>query len=881
MTEDSSIQNYAIDLCRAPAAWSIASAAHHKMGEVWAARNLHELLWIDTRGPIDVMTALVEAGILPEPTVGLNDLDCRWVEECDWLVRCTFPVPELYCGTDSVLVLDQVDCWADVWLNGHLLGQCTNQFRTFEFAAGTHLNPMRNELVVHIRSPKLISAALERTHGKLPSGFDTGRVYARRCQCSTGWDWAARLNTCGVYGAPRIEQRPAVRLRHPNVVVQSLQPEAVHGGCAKEARISLSVALAAGEFSQGRLSVLVRDAQGTTVGAAETTLEVPRGTATHEFHMTLANPRVWWPVGYGEQPLYTADFTWTPAWPDALHRAVGCETRFGVRTVSLGQKPDAHGTAFLFHVNGLPVFCRGANWIPADMLPGRVTPARVRKLILAAASANMNCLRVWGGGVYESDYFYDLCDEYGLLVWQDFMFACAAYPMHAEFVAEVEAEAEEQICRLRNHPSIILWCGNNENEWLHQLGELRQGTEPRIHGERLWSHHLAKVAKRWDPSRPYHQSSPFGSNGQDYNDMRSGDRHNWECWAWWRSPDAYLTDFSRFVSEFGFQGFPLLRDIGLFAPGALSATDPALQHHQKMILGHERLARYAAEIFPLAAQFEDWVDLTQRLQGEILRRAVEHWRRLKFHCGGTLIWQLNDAWSAISWSLIDYYGMAKPALAQARRFFAPVLVTLHLTEDGREVMAFPANALAGLEQHESKPSAGPAGDAARDQVLTLRLRREVHLTVLNDLPAPISGNLTLLVRDGSLGVRRRLSESVVVPPLGKSAPITYNLASLGIQDIRSESLHAVLDLSADSAALVQALENPLCRAVAADMDTQQSSWSAPPSMVDFDAGLSADLTLVELRYFKWPAGLRLFGEHRPQWYDASLAAGAETLVTIE
>jgi beta-mannosidase len=813
--------------------------------------------------PTDVLSHLVATQLIPDPFVERDDLKCRWVEDLDWAFRAQFELDATLAGAQHGLdlVLQDVDCWGEVFVNAKRVGAVGNAFREHRLPVDDAVTAGANEIIIYLRSAKCVNAALERVHGALPGGFDTARVHARRCQCLTGWDWAARLSSAGILSPPFIEAVDPFTLTAPFVYVRELPEVEPAAETAEFAVVVASVNCIAQRKAKGLIACeIVDETSGQTVASAEARVSLSSGRATTRVSLRLRNPGLWWPVGMGSRRFHTARFQFTGEDRAGIAVSAATDTRFAVRTATVRRKKDAAGESFVPVVNGVPVFCRGANWIPVSMLPAQIVDDDYRRLIAQSAAAGMNCLRVWGGGIYERDIFYDLCDRLGILVWQDFMFACAAYPVYGDFLREVELEAEYQIHRLRNHPSLLLWCGNNENEWLHQLGELRSGEEKKIIGEAIWSSLLSDKVDELDPSRVYYQSSPYGRDRADFNDQGSGDRHNWECWARWQNPAVYLADAGRFLSEFGFQGFPVRETVDRFAPAADAYYAADLVHHNRMVEGHERLARYAAGMLGSPASLTDWIDATQRMQAEILRRAVEHWRRAKFHTAGALIWQLNDAYTAISWSLIDFHGTPKPALDAARRFFAPSLLSVALMSGEREVGAFrPRWHEAGAPGSPSVEIAGtPAEDAA-----AWSPGDRLSFVWVNDTTHHLAGTLCCTTVNGTEDEAHSVRYPVRVPPNSTSAPVSIILDELKITDPASQWVRIVLEPDSPSAEALQADEDAL-RAEIAGVLAQCRDLPLP--RVGFASAHRLDLLLVEPRDFCWPEGLVLNGWPKPAWF---------------
>ena len=465
---------------------------------------------------------------------------------------------------------------------------------------------------------------------------------------------------------------------------------------ARPAAQPLSVAV---ELSRGETSVSVTLALG----------DAPTGTA----YLKLAQPDLWWTHDLGEPALYDLTLAlWAgDTFLDQRARKVG------IRTIALDQSPDTDELAarfFRFVLNGVPIFAKGANWIPTDSFVGAIPDAKYIRELTMARDAHMNMLRVWGGGLYEHDIFYDLCDRLGLLVWQDFMFACAAYPEHdADFAAEVEAEAAYQVRRLRNHPSLALWCGNNENQWLHDQRHPHHPEEP-VPGAVFYHQTLPDVVAALDGQVPYWPGSPYG--GDDYNSVLDGDRHNWNVWHGGvdrhfgdevltdRSPAGvsyvrYAEDLGRFISEFGMHAAPVLETLRRVIPAnELYQHSPAMDHHNKDNPKNKGDNLMIATT-GLPETLEDYIDLSMIAQAEGLKFGIEHFRRRKPHCSGTLFWQLNDCWPVLSWSVIDYYGFGKAGYYYARRAYAPVLASFKALPDGGLELWITNDTLADFTDH--------------------------------------------------------------------------------------------------------------------------------------------------------------------------------------
>jgi beta-mannosidase len=614
--------------------------------------------------PGTVHTDLMAVGKIPDPFFRMNENDVQWIDRLAWVYRRSFTVPESLLREQVIeLVADGLDTFVEIRINDHVVGTTANMFIAHQFVLTGILRPGGNTIEIVFDSPTLRCEALEQEHGRLQVALEPHRVYARKAQYSFGWDWGPKLTTSGIWRPIRIEAHSGPRLKDPFVRVLS--------ATAHEAELELEVTVDGWETPGLTLEGRITGAEG------QTTQQVTGGRVV--FHRRLVNPRLWWPNGYGAQRFYNAEMTLRKG-NDVLHTL---SVPFAVRTVRLVQEPDEEGRSFNIEVNGTRIFCKGADWIPADTFLSRVADDTYRRLLTLARDASMNMIRVWGGGVYEDSTFYDWCDRLGLMVWQDFMYACAEYPDYPGFLNEARREAGAAVKRLRNHPSIVLWCGNNECEWIFCSANPGKGPDE-MRGAAIFRDVLPAVVQEFDPTRPYWRSSPYGEgspNGQD-----NGNHHQWEVWSMWQDFPAYRQDRARFVSEFGFQAPPHRRTLEhVMLPADRGPQSQVMEHHNKQIEGTERLFRFLAAHYLVTGTWEDFLYTGQLLQAEALKCAVEHWRRRKFRTGGALFWQLNDCWPVTSWSVIDCDLRPKASYYAARRFFAPVLVSFAPTDTNVEV----------------------------------------------------------------------------------------------------------------------------------------------------------------------------------------------------
>lgn len=642
--------------------------------------------WIAAPVPGTVHEALLAAGRIPDPFYGRNELDVQWVGEADWLYRCAFTLGEAETAEPAQLCFDGLDTVATVWLNGAELLSSDNMFVPQRVAVTGLLRSGRNTLQICFRSALRHGQAIEQRHGRRATwNTDSSRVYVRKAQYHYGWDWGPCLITAGPWRAVRLELGAAriAQLHCPAEVAADLAA----------AELPVHVELDAGGASLAGLAVRLRllDPAGALVGEAT----LPAAPAvTHRF--VVSRPALWWPAGHGAQPRYrlVATLVGGEATPDERALALG------LRRLRLVQEPVAGepGTGFYFEVNNRPIFAGGANWIPADNLTPRIGRETYRRLLVAAVEANMSMLRVWGGGIYENEVFYELCDELGLLVWQDFMFACGIYPAHAEFLASVRAEAEIQVRRLRHHACLALWCGNNEDYQIAQSVHAYDHTQlPDANGafpaRVIYEQLLPEVCAALDPSRPYWPGSPYG--GADVFDGTVGDRHVWNVWHAYMAPYQHYAQFEgRFVSEFGMEAAPAPETLRpVLPPGEEWPQSRTMDHHNKSPDGPKRLAAYLAENLRAADQsLETYSYQTQLIQAEAVGHAFRVWRRRwhgpgRYAVGGALVWQLDDCWPVVSWALIDSALRPKAALYAVRRELAPLAVGLAAQDGGAAAWA--------------------------------------------------------------------------------------------------------------------------------------------------------------------------------------------------
>ena len=650
----------------------------------WEVRRVGEKGWFPATVPGVVHLDLLAAGRIPDPFVADNELQVQWVAEADWEYRRRFTVEPSLLAHDRVLLeCEGLDTLATVLVNGEEVGRGENMYLRCRFEVKEVLQEGHNRLLVRFASPvKYARRRLRRDPLLNPAHSIPGAPYVRKSPCQWGWDWGPKLPPTGIWRDIRLAGYTTARLEN----VHLRQEHHRNGTVTIRAKVTVdrwkAVPLRA------RLRVTAPDGEVLT-----DEVRIRSDRQVGHLMVNVARPRLWWPNGYGEQPLYRAEVELYEG-EELRDRE---EKRLGLRTLRLQRKKDYYGESFTFLVNGVPIFCKGANWIPADSFPPRVTSEHYRHLLGSAAAAHMNMLRVWGGGYYEDERFYDLCDELGILIWQDFMFSCSVYPGDEEFVENVRREVVDNIRRIRHHPCLALWCGNNELEWGWVEWGWSQGmTEKhRQDYDRMFHHLLPEIVAAEDPDTPYWPSSPSSNLPfQNPNAEERGDGHYWEVWHGRVPFTEYRKHYFRFQSEFGFQSLPPLETVAAFAEEKdWNMTSYILEHHQRHPAGNGLIIYYLTQNFRLPKDFPALCYLSQVLQAEAIRYGVEHWRRNRHRVSGTLYWQLNDCWPVVSWSSIDYFGRWKALHYAAKRFFAPVLlsaeekdvrVDLHLTNDRLE-----------------------------------------------------------------------------------------------------------------------------------------------------------------------------------------------------
>ena len=642
----------------------------------WEFSQAGTELWRPAQVPGTVHQDLINHKQLPDPFYGINEQKIQWVENEDWEYRTAFIVtPEQLKRDDAQLVFEGLDTYADVYLNGALLLKADNMFVGYTIPVKSQLRIGENLLHIYFHSPIRQTLPQYNSNGfNYPADNDHHdkhlSIFSRKAPYSYGWDWGIRMVTSGIWRPVTIRFYDAASISDYHIKQLALTDQLAN----------LSNELEINNILPRPLQAEVRintSFEGSAEKSISQAITLQPGINHVSIPSEVASPVRWMPNGWGKPALY--DFSAQIIVEDKV--VAEQSHRIGLRTVRLVNEKDKDGESFYFEVNGVPMFAKGANYIPQDALLTNVTTERYQTLFRDIREANMNVIRVWGGGTYEDDRFYDLADENGILVWQDFMFACTPYPSDPTFLKRVEAEACYNIRRLRNHASLAMWCGNNEILEALKYWGFNKNFPPEIYQEmfrgydKLFHQLLPAKVKELDADRFYIHSSPYFANWGRPESWGIGDSHNWEVWYGQKTFESLDTDLPRFMSEFGFQSFPEMKTISTFAaPEDYQIESEVMNAHQKSSIGNALICTYMERDYIIPEKFEDFVYVGLVLQGQGMRHGLEAHRRNRPYCMGTLYWQLNDSWPVVSWSSIDYYGNWKALHYQAKRAFAPILI---------------------------------------------------------------------------------------------------------------------------------------------------------------------------------------------------------------
>jgi len=612
-----------------------------------------------------VHTDLLRDGQLDDPFYRDNEKNQMWIGETDWVYQRQFTVDESLLAHDTVLLrCHGLDTLATITLNDVEIGKTDNMFRTYEMDVKDTLKAGVNTLSIRFDAPATYARQMDMEKGEMAAWVEPMRynsaAWIRKEPCNFGWDWGPMTTTSGIWRDIELVAYNTARLD----AVQVMQEHS-----PRQVRLTVNVT-GEGQTDKDLLARIEIEHEERVFMTVEGTLN--DGTLSQT--VTITSPKLWWVNGMGDQPLYTVRVTLL----DGETQLDQTEKRVGLRTLELVTKEDEWGQSFHFECNGVPFFSKGANWIPATPYPGDFRTFDYRPTLQSVVDGNMNMIRVWGGGIYEDDRFYDLCDELGIAIWQDFIFACGTYPSFDEdFMANVEQEARDNIKRIRHHACLALWCGNNEIEQGMPSDEWKASMSWEDY-ERLFDDLLPNLVNELDPQTSYWPGSPHSPTGdrENWENQTCGDTHLWAVWHGKQPFEWYRDRQDRFCSEFGFQSFPQPSTINeVTIPADRNITSYVMEHFQRSAIGNSTIIHYMLDWFQLPTSFDSMVWVSQILQGMAMTYAIEHWRRNMPRTMGTLYWQLNDMWMGPSWSSLDWKGNWKALQYMAKRFFAPLMIS--------------------------------------------------------------------------------------------------------------------------------------------------------------------------------------------------------------
>ena len=649
----------------------------------WKFQYSQESKWINAEVPGSIHLDLWNHNLIPDPFYSDNEETIQWVSKQGWDYRLLFSLEnDMTEKKNKILRFEGLDTFCDVFLNGNQILSSNNMFHPWEIDVTDLVNLEENELLLKFKSPlKLMTSKIKNADYELPADNDKAgglSPYIRKAPYHFGWDWGPCFVTMGIW--KKVELIGYDSFRTVQTTINQISCNDKVATLESELHIESN-----SEFIG---EVIIKDESSAIQEQFEVTLNPGLNILLHKFD--VFSPKLWWPKGYGNQNLYNFQIL-----IKINGFTIDLEKQIGIRNVNINTSKDVDGEKFEININGKPFFAKGANWIPADSFTTKISKKDYNSILNNAIYANFNTLRVWGGGIYEPDEFYQLCDEKGILVWQDFMFACSMYPGDQDFLKSVKNEISYQVQRLKHHPSIGLWCGNNEIgvAW-HNWGwkeKLPSSLWEKDYQE-LFHKLIPKIINKNDPFRFYWPTSPgfttkLPHEGQHYH---TGDNHYWGVWHGGDPFSRFKENTGRFMSEYGMQSFPNFETIKMFCPkDEFEKNSRSMTAHQKASLGNKNLEKYLDMYYPEAKDFESFIILSQIMQSYALKTAIETHRSSMPKCMGTLYWQLNDCWPGISWSTLDYYGNWKASHYQVKRSFEPLILTA--LEKNDEIIFYAVN----------------------------------------------------------------------------------------------------------------------------------------------------------------------------------------------
>ena len=629
---------------------------------------------LDINMQVDVPSVIIadmyEEGLIPHPYYSDVEPSLLWIPQREWVYTLNFDADDNVIKEDVIeLVFEGLDTYADVWLNGKHLFYADNMFRTWTCDVEDILKEKDNNIKIKFYPFDKVRDSLIETY---PLRFPEKYAVMRKAAYQNGWDWAPRYMNMGIWQPVYLKAWTRSTMNSASIITTAIQDD--------KADLCFETHIKADKEHNVTLQVLHND-----VKILENDVQLKKGDNNFSFPFEIANPNLWNPNELGEQNMYTFNVKML----DDENIIEEKDIKMGIRTIEMVEEPDSIGTAFYFKVNGTPLYMKGANYIPEEMITSWMSREKTKKLLeQCVGDAHMNMLRIWGGGIYPPDYFYEICDSLGILVWQDFMFAGSTYPYSDEYINNVRKEAEKQVIRYKNHPSLALWCGNNEISegyynwgWQNSMGWSDEEYKEMKDGyDRLFEEMLDEVVKTNDKSRPYWPSSPKNGWGRAAS-LTEGDVHYWGVW-WGELPyEIYREKVGRFNSEFGYQSYPSMTTLKMIDEN-LDFDNPVIQAHQKHARGEKLIMDHVVRYFGEPTDFEDYVYLSQLSQAYGMDIAISAQRGSRPRSMGSLYWQLNDAWTSISWSSIDYYGNKKALHYKLSEIYAPILLGMDETENG-------------------------------------------------------------------------------------------------------------------------------------------------------------------------------------------------------